>query len=55
MKNFLIVIDTLLGLLALGGLTDIVLHRQKRDWIIIALNVGIWGCFLYVLYLIIGA
>lgn len=52
MMNALIPIIVILGLLALGGLTDIVLHKRNKDWLLIALNIGVWGCFFYLLYII---
>jgi len=53
MINALIPLAVLLALIALGGLTDIVLN--KKDWLLIVLNVSIWGCFLYLIYLVLGA
>lgn len=52
--NALIAIAALLGFFALGGLTDI-LQQKRRDWVVIALDIVLWACFVYVLYLIIGA
>lgn len=48
--NILILLAILLGLIAAGGLTDLVQHNRGK--LLIALDLCLWACFFYLLYLI---